>query len=246
MPSDAKAVAENLNYKTDDHAFRSVDEYAQAKYRITTDWLNPHIRPGQKLLNIGCGSGEYNTIAANMGLEVLACEPETKAFQLAHASRPTGAKCEVIQGTLFDLKAKTDPADFIVMHDVLEHIEDDQGAVNTLADLLKPTGRAVISVPALQWLFGHHDHQLGHYRRYDKASLRSVLESRFDIVRIRYFGMSLIPITLMLSRWLKRPYPTQQASQGLVHKAFGMVCRLEQQIPAPLGTSLLVEAVRKR
>jgi SAM-dependent methyltransferase len=228
---------ENIAYKTADHAFRSADAYAQGKYDITTRWLKPRIRPGHRLLNIGCGGGEYNEAAGALGYDVTACEPEQTAYELAAAR---GGR--VLHCGLMDLDVP--PTDAIVMHDVLEHIEDDAAAVRAVYDLLVPGGVAVISVPAYQWLFGHHDVQLGHYRRYTRRSLLARLRDRFTIVHARYYGAALIPVALWFSRLAKRPYPTAAASRGFGNSAMRAICGLEARVPMPMGTSVIALVAR--
>ena len=241
-PTDS-GVREDIDYKTSDHLFRSKDEYAQGKYDLTTRWLRPIAQPGQLLLNIGCGGGEYNGAAAAMGLRVAACEPEEHAYELAASSALPG--CRVYHCGLMELGEHVEPASFVVMHDVLEHIEDDHAAAARVADLLEPGGLAIISVPAYQWLFGQHDVQLGHFRRYTKRSLIAVLRDRFDIEASRYYGAALIPVALWFSRWTKRPYPIATASAGAASKVFRAVCQAESRVPMPMGTSVIVRA-RKR
>ncbi|MBX9766731.1 MAG: class I SAM-dependent methyltransferase, partial [Bdellovibrionales bacterium] len=131
--------------------------------------------------------------------------------------------------------------DFLVMHDVLEHIENDVQAVDRLAQFLKPGGTAVISVPALPSLFGFHDEQLGHFRRYTSKSLRTVLETRFEIEKIRYFGASFIPIVYWFSVNQRKPYPHATASAGLPSKILAGLCSAEEKIPLPLGTSVMAQ-----
>jgi 2-polyprenyl-3-methyl-5-hydroxy-6-metoxy-1,4-benzoquinol methylase len=230
---------ENIAYKTADHAFRSADAYAQGKYDVTTRWLG-RARPGQRLLNIGCGGGEYNATAHALGYDVIACEPEAGAYELAVLRSP----CEVRHCGLLELEVE--PADAIVMHDVLEHIEDDAGAVAKLHALLAPNGVAVISVPAYQWLFGHHDVQLGHYRRYTRRKLVSLFEGVFDVEASRYYGAALIPVALWFSRIRKKAYPIASASRGVGHAALQAICRLESRIAMPVGTSVLVRVRRAR
>lgn len=237
------AVREDLAYKTSDHLFRSKDEYAQGKYDLTTRWLRRQVQPGQLLLNIGCGSGEYNGAAQAMGLRVAACEPEPQAFQLASSAAPSG--CSVHHCGLMELREKVEPASYIVMHDVLEHIEDDVAAVAAVRDLLVPGGLAIISVPAYQWLFGNHDVQLGHYRRYTKGRLKKLFRADFDIEAGRYYGAALIPVALWYSRLTKKPYPVATASAGVANKIMRMICQLESRVPMPMGTSVLVR-VRRR
>jgi len=239
-------VRENIEYKTQDHLLRSRDEYAHGKYDITTRWLRPRLGSGQLLLNIGCGSGEYNAIAHALGLRVMACEPELQAFQIAVAQLPGDAtSCTVVNCGLLELHRHAPPADFIVMHDVLEHIEDDAAAVETVHSLLVPGGVAVISVPAFQWLFGHHDVQLGHYRRYTRGSLLALFRDRFEIEASRYYGAAFIPIALWFSRLTRKPYPLSSTSQGLAHRVVRSVCQVESRVALPVGTSVVIR-VRRR
>ena len=170
----ASTVAQDLEYKTRDHALRAKDKYAWTKYELTAHWLRDYARAGMTLINVGCGSGEFNHVACAAGMKVIACEPDPIAFELAKRTQPAQG-CEVRNCGLLDLKGDAEPADIIVMHDVLEHLADDAAAARYLGSLLKQGGRLIISVPALPGLFGHHDVLLGHYRRYTKSSLVRVL-----------------------------------------------------------------------
>lgn len=224
------------SYTIADHEFRDDDVYAIGKYRLTARWLRT-LRGQGVLYNIGCGAGHFNTLASELGFGVRAFEPDPNAFALARASTPKG--CDVQQLGL-DAIPGTAVADVVVMHDVLEHLEDDRDAVRHLAMLLKPAGTLVLSVPALPALFGYHDEQLGHYRRYTRRTLRAALEPTFKIKHLRFYGTTLMPITLWYSRLRRRPYPTAGASNtGVVARVLSLICRVEQRIPGPLGTSLI-------
>jgi len=241
-------MAEVATYKYDDHLFRGADEYANAKYDITTRWLGLERRDavaGKTLANVGCGSGEYNLRAAALGLAVVACEPEERAFRLALAACDGVASIRVLRMGLEELAAAAAPVDFLVMHDVLEHIEDEDAAIAAIRKLLKPGGEAVLSVPAFQWLFGHHDVQLGHHRRYTRGRLVELFGDGWDVLRARYYGPAFVPVTLVISRWLKRPYPVKGASSSpWPRAAFRAFCQMQRVLPSPLGTSALLH-VRK-
>lgn len=234
------AAMEDLEYKTRDHALRSKDKYAWTKYEITARWLKGRVRAGMVLYNVGCGGGEFNHVAVAAGLKVIACEPERSAFERASGNRPP-ANCEVRHCGLFELATSDGPADIVVMHDVLEHIQDDEAAARHLRGLLKPGGRLIVSVPALQSLFGHHDRLLGHYRRYTKRSLERVLESHFRVLRIRYFGFAFVPLVLWFSKWRKEAYPVEASAEGWKGRVLAAICAVESRIPFPLGTSVIAE-----
>ena len=129
-------------YTLEDHAARDTDRYAQAKYEITRRWLAGYARPGMTLLNVGCGSGYFNTIASGMGLRVIACEPDEAPFHLASAAAPAG--CAVYHCDMSGLAQRGARGDFVVIHDVLEHIADDAAAVEVLHSILHPAGHAII------------------------------------------------------------------------------------------------------
>lgn len=235
-------VEEDLNYKTADHAARQHDRYTWAKYAITSRWLGAATRGTKPVLaNIGCGSGEYNQVAVDLGYDVIACEPEKSAFDIAKTHEPR-TSCSIANYGLFELADAGVQADFVVMHDVLEHIADESGAVDAIERVLKPGGRLVLSVPAGQWLFGYHDRMLGHYRRYNKPTLLHALK-RFQTLECRYFGLSFLPVTYWYSKIVEKPYPMGQLS-GVVDLSLRAVCAVESVVPAPLGTSLLIHAVR--
>ncbi len=245
----AAPPAEDLAYKQADHQVRGVDEYAAAKYDLTTGWLGLDRRrdlAGRRLANVGCGGGEYSLRAAALGLSVVACEPEAAAFALARQACAGVPAIRVVQAGLAELAAAEPPVDFLVMHDVLEHIEDEAAAVRAMGRLLAPGGEAVLSVPALQWLFGHHDVQLGHHRRYDRARLAGLFGAGWEVLRTRYYGPAFVPVTLLYSRWLRRPYPVQQAASApWKRRLVRAACQLQRVLPSPLGTSVLIHLRRR-
>lgn len=89
---------------------------------------------------------------------------------------------------LFNMTADTfglfDTALFI---HVLEHVEKDRDALNKAHKLLAPNGKVLIEVPALPALFSVHDEMLGHYRRYNKQTLKDIVDTdKYIIINIWY------------------------------------------------------------
>src|SRR4029077_4352848 len=80
----------DVEYTTADHAFREDDAYAAGKYDVTLRWL-AEVRPrAERLLNVGCGSGLFNRLAAERGYHVEACEPDPEAARIARQTAPPG------------------------------------------------------------------------------------------------------------------------------------------------------------
>ncbi|MBD3231372.1 methyltransferase domain-containing protein [Candidatus Dependentiae bacterium] len=63
----------------------------------------------------------------------------------------------------------------VVAFDVLEHIKNDHLAVKEITRVLKKGVIFIFTVSALNFLYSHHDKFLEHYRRYDKDSLKKLL-----------------------------------------------------------------------
>jgi hypothetical protein len=94
------------------------------------------------------------------------------------------------------------------MADVIEHVKQPKKLLKSLKKFLKKDGRILITVPAYQFLFSSKDEVLGHYRRYDKKSLKNELNG-FKIENISYFNTFLcVPIVMMtlLNKFLNRNY----------------------------------------
>jgi len=224
------------------HHHQEQSPYALAKYRITRSWLEPYAKPNAAALNIGCGAGFFNNTLVEMGFRTTACEPDPGTFELAQATN-SNAEVALEQCGIDELIGRGYHADVFVLHDVLEHIEDDAATAAKLGLLLKPGGRGIISVPALQVLYGPHDVRLGHYRRYTKRSLRSVLDPHFHIARLRYFGFFSIPIAFLYARVLRAEYPIGATRNSAAMRLFRSLCNLEAVVRLPIGTSLLAEVV---
>lgn len=229
-------------YTLADHEAREDDPYAKAKYDLTLRWLQSAGICGM-LLNIGCGGGLFNEMAHDAGFDVVGLEPDKNAYKLAVDSA-TG-KYRVFNVGLFDDVDVGSP-NVIVMHDVLEHIESESAAVARLAHLMSDDAVAIVSVPAMQWLFGYHDRQLGHYRRYTERSLRRALADDFDVTKIRYLGLVMIPVALWYSRIRNRPYPVGAVGGGMKAIILEALCNLESRFAGPAGTSVVALVRLKR
>jgi 2-polyprenyl-3-methyl-5-hydroxy-6-metoxy-1,4-benzoquinol methylase len=127
---------------------------------------------------------------------VVACESEKIAFEIAKKSCSQFPNIQIKNVGLEEFSDTTLHVDFLVMHDVLEHIENESHAISCIAIPVKKRGQAAISVPAFNWLFGNHDVQLGHFQRYTKSRLIQLFEKDFEILNSRYYGSFFIPVTL--------------------------------------------------
>jgi putative flippase GtrA/SAM-dependent methyltransferase len=84
--------------------------------------------------------------------------------------------------------------DAVVALNVLEHIQDDQTALERMAALLKAGGILVLEVPQGPGLYDYFDAYLRHFRRYDKKGLvAKVASAGLQPVKIDFLGSVSYP-----------------------------------------------------
>lgn len=172
----------------------------EGRRRILADFIKRIRLPHKaRILEAGCGPGANLTMLSCFG-EVSAFEPDQ--FAVEHAARIS--ELPVKTGLLPDQIPFDQTFDLIGAFDVIEHIEDDLGALRALHNKVKVGGYALFTVPAHQWLWSQHDDINHHKRRYNKAQFKDVLErSGFAVEQISYYNMWLFPPAVLV-RYLKR------------------------------------------
>lgn len=130
-----------------------------------------HLFPGaarqRRLLDLGCGTGANLALLGRYG-RVFGLDISPEALGLAaHRDR----RQPLAEGLANCLPFRDATFDVITALDVVEHVEDDCGALREVRRLLRADGRFILTVPAFQWLWSEHDEALGHYRRYSKTAL---------------------------------------------------------------------------
>lgn len=147
-----------------------------------------------RILDAGCGSGRNMIELARHGT-VSGVELSGPSVDVARA-RGAG---EVIAGSVLDMPFDSDSFDLSVCLDVIEHLEDDVGALRELRRVLAPGGSLLVTVPAYQWLWSGHDEVNHHHRRYTRRSLQRVAEQAgWEQVRTTYFNSLLLPLAILL------------------------------------------------
>lgn len=154
------------------------------KYKIETIW------------DIGAGGGAMVHRLGKRGIEVLSVEPLPEG---AASIALVGG--EVFCSTLQDLMLPSNSIPAISLFDVLEHLEEPTELLKEVYRVLKPGGLLLVSVPAFQFLWSAEDEALGHFRRYSKASLASLIGGKkrgVSVLSTRYFFASLVPLAFLI------------------------------------------------
>lgn len=101
-----------------------------------------------------------------------------------------GRGARVVQSQVNSLPFADATFDLVCAFDVIEHVDDDDGALAELARVAKPGGTLLISAPlhAARWTL--FDELVGHKRRYEPPALESKLARHHLLVeRSAAFGM---------------------------------------------------------
>jgi SAM-dependent methyltransferase len=163
-----------------------------------------------RILDAGCGSGRNMVELAHQGI-VTGIELSETSVSLAR-ERSVG---KVIEGSVLEMPFAADSFELAASLDVIEHLEDDLGALRELRRVVAPGGALLITVPAYQWLWSGHDEINHHHRRYTRRSLLKVAqEAGWEPVRTTYFNSLLLPVAIAL-RVLDRFSPSKTTESSL-------------------------------
>ena len=200
---------------------------------LTVDFKRLRIRPGYRILDIGCGSGRH-TCAAYRFKDVFAIGADLDLIQLGEAKKRLkfhdrwgengGGRWGLTIADVTDLPFEDDFFDLVICAEVLEHIADDRSAAGEITRVLKPGHTLAVSVPrfgpericwGLSKAYANSDN--GHIRIYRKDVLLDLLES-FGVRRwaIHYAHSLHTPYW-----WLKcllGPERTDAAAVNLYHR----------------------------
>jgi SAM-dependent methyltransferase len=100
--------------------------------------------------------------------------------------------------------------DCVIMMDVLEHIENENDFLYIVLEKLKPNGKIIITVPAMQYLFSSHDVFLKHFRRYNRKQLLCLLSINGIYVEQCYYFFSILFIMRCLSLLIEKIFKNKE------------------------------------
>ncbi len=194
------------------------------------------------VLEAGAGIGTNTALLhANNSRRWVCLEPDPQlSAQLAENLKAIdpARNYENLCGTLQSL----DPAetfDTIIYIDVLEHIEDDAAELRAAASHLRPGGRVIVLSPAHQWLFTPFDASIGHFRRYNRASLKKASPPGLTLERLFYLDTCGIMASAANQLFLRQSMPTR-AQIGVWDKWIVPVSRLvDPVLRYSLGKSIV-------
>ena len=154
---------------------------------LTVDFDRLGLRPGERVLDMGCGAGRHAFEMYRRGADVIAFDQDADELsgvrELFAAMReacevPAGADADVKEGDALSLPFADGEFDRIVAAEILEHVPADIQAIDELVRVLRPGGTIALTVPrwlpeVICWKLSddYHNTPGGHIRIYSDKEL---------------------------------------------------------------------------
>ncbi len=139
----------------------------------------------------------------------------------------------------------------VLATDVVEHVDDDAGALREIARVLKPGGSALITVPTFQVLWGLQDDISHHKRRYRKSQMLKLVEEAGLEPKKDYYFNYILFVPIWLARRMIDLFNVKVDSEGeigspvinrILNSLFAVDIKTAPFIRPPFGVSALVIA----
>jgi SAM-dependent methyltransferase len=154
---------------------------------LTVDFDRLGLRPGDRVLDLGCGAGRHAFECLRRGARVTALDADPvevkgvvglMAAMLEAGEVRSGGAGMGLRGDALRLPCRDGAFDKVICAEVLEHLPDDAPAMAELARVLAPGGTLAISVPrygpeVVNWTLSDRYHRVpgGHVRIYRRRQL---------------------------------------------------------------------------
>ena len=196
---------------------------------ITVDFKRLPLKPGDKILDMGCGEGRHTAkasefsgtlcVGSDRSHDDLVTAAEKLNFHHQLISDPRG-KWTLARSDIGQLPFKDRCFDGVICSEVMEHIPGEEMALKELVRVLKPGGTLVVTVPrfwpeTLCWILSREYHHTpgGHIRIYHKYELIRQVRRQGMLFKASHHAHALHTIYW----WLKCLAGVHRTDVGLVN-----------------------------
>jgi SAM-dependent methyltransferase len=210
---------------------------------LTVDFDRLGLLRGERLLDLGSGGGRHAFEAMRRGARVTALD--YSAADLKDVAAVAGAMIDsgeaswsewsgVANADALDLPFPDGAFDRVIVSEVLEHIWDDERALQEIARVLRPGGRLAATVPTrwperVSWAINYHYHDVpgGHVRVYRQHEL----ETKIERAGFFYRGSHRAHAFHSPYWWLKCAFGLDNTEAAPVKKYHDFLCMLIEKNP---------------
>ncbi|HWB47772.1 MAG TPA: methyltransferase domain-containing protein [Stellaceae bacterium] len=224
--------------------------YVGRRQLFARELANSGIGRDAAVLDVGSGAGTNLRMLRELGfLRVTALDYSEEALRFC---RDKGFG-RLSRGDICALPFADGSFDLVLATDIIEHVDDDLGALGEIRRVLRPGGMALVSVPAFSQLWGLQDRVSHHRRRYRMAPLRSKFErAGLRLSHAFYFNYLMFLPIWIVRRLIERLHIEIESETRLISPLVNRVCNAifradvgtAPLLHPPFGVSILVVAGR--
>ena len=143
---DMRGYYNRLASQYDDLRFRKA--YHRQIDAIERQFVISRIRPGAKVLEVGCGTGRFTTELVKVASSVTAVDVSPEMLTMVREKAGGAPNLRLVEGDLYQLERTigAEKYDVVVSMRVLPHLIDKHGALSTLNRVLRPGGTALFDL----------------------------------------------------------------------------------------------------
>ena len=225
--ADYRAHYEADAYAIDDPQALEPSRYHSERRRLETLVRGLSLEEGTRVLDVGCGSGWFAKECAEAGSTVWATDLSRKGVGAARDRYPTAGLFQV--GDIYRLAFVDCSFDIVLLSEVLEHLENMDGAVQEVVRVLRPGGQLLVSVPYREKIVRHlcvHCNQFtpanAHLHSFDEHNLGNRLR-RFGLEpkRLIFLNNKLLELISFPLRSARLPHALWRCFDHICNAAIG-------------------------
>ena len=167
-----------------------------ARFAPRRDFLLARIRPGETVLDLGCGAGEFSAALLHAGATPVAVDVAAEALRRATARVPGLVARRWVAGE--PLPAEDSGVDVVWAGEVIEHVADVAPWLSEVRRVLRPGGTLLLTTPdhgratmlalalSRRRFAEHFEPRSDHVRFFSRSTLRALLDDLgFDVAELR-------------------------------------------------------------
>lgn len=153
---------------------------ALARYEFGLKFL----KPGMRVLDLGCGTGYGDKVLASKGLNVTGIDIDAEAISFARKNYKD-ENIEFKVGNILNLKDADKYFDAVISFEVIEHLKDPDKFLQNINQVLKPGGFFIMSTPNSEFTSPEGGVASPyHTKEFNQKELNKLLVNKFKKVEI--------------------------------------------------------------
>lgn len=173
------------------------------RFALRRRFLLDHVQPGETVLDLGCGAGEFSAALAQAGATPIAVDVAREALRRAGARAPATDLRLWRDGEPLPLEDAG--VDAVWAGEVIEHVVDVAPWLSEVRRVLRPRGTLLLTTPhhgpltllglalSPRRFASHFEPRSDHVRFFSPRTLRALLDDLgFDVVRLRVSGHTIL------------------------------------------------------